>query len=84
MKIYEEDDKLKKKIKKLNNRIMVLEKQLEHESIQRKRLWQTYIYIYIFYLLIYLYSVNDLKMSLLSGQANNKSDGMYTKRSGRV
>lgn len=43
-----------------------------------------YIYIYIFYLLIYLYSVNDLKMSLLSGQANNKSDGMYTKRSGRV
>lgn len=84
MKIYEEDDKLKKKIKKLNNRIMVLEKQLEHESIQRKRLWQTYLYIYIFYLLIYLYSVNDLKMSLLSGQANNKSDGMYTKRSGRV
>lgn len=84
MKIYEEDDKLKKKIKKLNNRIMVLEKQLEHESIQRKRLWQTYLYIYIYYLLIYLYSVNDLKMSLLSGQANNKSDGMYTKRSGRV
>lgn len=84
MKIYEEDDKLKKKIKKLNNRIMVLEKQLQHESIQRKRLWQTYLYIYIFYLLIYLYSVNDLKMSLLSGQANNKSDGMYTKRSGRV
>lgn len=51
MKIYEEDDKLKKKIKKLNNRIMVLEKQLEHESIQRKRLWQTYL-LYLLYLLV--------------------------------
>lgn len=51
MKIYEEDDKLKKKIKKLNNSIMVLEKQLEHESIQRKRLWQTYL-LYLLYLLV--------------------------------